>query len=42
MAAMIPTSRLFSILPRHRRGVPAVTTMLAVGLLIVAVVPANL
>jgi len=38
MAAMIQTSRLFSFLPRDRRGVPAVATMLALGLLAVAVV----
>jgi len=33
MAAMIQTSRLFSFLPRHRRGAPAVATMLALGVL---------
>jgi len=38
MAAMIQTSQLFSFLPRHRRGVPAVATILALGLLAVTVV----
>lgn len=38
MAAMIQTSRLFSFLPRHRRGILAVATMLALGLLAVTVV----
>jgi hypothetical protein len=38
MAAMIQISRLFSVLPPHRRGGPAVATMLALGLLAVTVV----
>jgi hypothetical protein len=38
MAAMIQTSRLFSFLPRQRRGVPTVATMMALGLLAVTVV----
>jgi hypothetical protein len=34
MAAMIQASRLFGFLPRDRRGVPTLVTMLVVGLLV--------
>jgi hypothetical protein len=35
---MIQVSRLFALLPPHRRGVAVITTVLSVGLIVIAAV----